>query len=98
MIDVKSEKLLRLEAVSRIKWLPKQSTKRLAFSTVYRWATRGVRGGIKLETVRIGSALHTSEEAVERFIYRSSGEPAAAISQGAADANTEERLRQMGAM
>jgi hypothetical protein len=42
--------------------------------------------------------LHTSEEAVERFIYRSSGEPAAAISQGAADANTEERLRQMGAM
>ena len=38
-------------------------------STVWRWTIRGV-AGVKLETVRIGHAVFTSEEAVARFLHR----------------------------
>ena len=38
-------------------------------STVWRWTIRGV-AGVKLETVRIGHAVFTSEEAVTRFLQR----------------------------
>ncbi len=38
-------------------------------ATVYRWASRGVRG-IKLETIRVGGTLCTSVEAIQRFCDR----------------------------
>jgi hypothetical protein len=46
---------------------PRPNGRRLHFSTIWRWATRGVRGGIRLATVRIGGATYTSREAIQRF-------------------------------
>ena len=61
MIDVNRETLLRL----------KQAAKRLPgnvhISTVYRWIKLGVNGGTKLEAVKMGGQLYTSEEAMQRF-------------------------------
>lgn len=37
------------------------------YSTVHRWAKRGV-GGVRLETAKLGGRLFTSVEAVERLI------------------------------
>ena len=39
-------------------------------STVSRWASRGLRGGIKLEVFRLGGQLMTSTEAVKRFLEK----------------------------
>ena len=36
-------------------------------STIWRWSLHGV-GGVKLETVKIGSRIVTSKQAVTRFI------------------------------
>lgn len=41
--------------------------KRPNLSTIFRWAHRGI-GGKKLETVRIGSRILTSKQAMTRFI------------------------------
>lgn len=39
-------------------------------SSIWRWASSGVRGGIRLETVRVGGRVYTSREAIFRFIAR----------------------------
>ncbi len=45
------------------------SGRRPHLSSVRRWAgPRGVRGGIRLETLVIGGRVFTSEEAIERFV------------------------------
>ncbi len=49
------------------KRLPKRHGKKVHYSTVYRWATKGVRGRV-LETVRVGGVRYTSIEALERFL------------------------------
>lgn len=46
--------------------LPAVRGKRIHVSTLWRWATKGVRG-VKLEAVRLGSRWMTSSEALERF-------------------------------
>jgi hypothetical protein len=38
-------------------------------STIWRWTRRGVNN-VKLETVRIGHSVFTSEQAVTRFLAR----------------------------
>lgn len=43
--------------------------KRLAQSTFYRWASRGVKG-IRLETRFLGVGRYTSTEALQRFFDR----------------------------
>jgi hypothetical protein len=48
-------------------------------ATVYRWFTKGVRGGIKLETVLVGGRRFTSREAVQRFVDRLSGDRGDAV-------------------
>jgi hypothetical protein len=50
-------------------------------ATVYRWFTRGVRGGIKLETCLVGGRRFTSREAIQRFVDRLSGERGDAVQQ-----------------
>lgn len=49
------------------KWLPKRNGKKVHYSTVYRWATKGVRGRV-LETIRVGGVRYTSVQALERFL------------------------------
>ena len=62
-IDIHSEKL----------WLLKDAAKRLPsrphVSTLWRWHKRGCRG-IRLETVVIGGQRYTSDEAMQRFVDR----------------------------
>ena len=38
-------------------------------STLWRWASRGL-GGVKLETIRIGTRVFTSRQALTRFIEK----------------------------
>lgn len=55
------EQLLPLvEAVRRVGEKP-------SLQTVRRWCHRGIRGGKRLEFVRVGHELRTSVEAVKRF-------------------------------
>lgn len=51
--------------------LPRRRGKKISYSTVYRWAQRGVRGK-RLEVVRIGGVLYTSIEATSRFFCEDS--------------------------
>lgn len=64
MIDVQSEEVVSIrEATGHV---PKRNGKKVAVSTVWRWAMRGVRG-IRLETIVIGGTRRTSLEALQRF-------------------------------
>lgn len=79
-IDVHEEPLIRLaEVPAALPWLPKgRGGRPLNPSTLFRWATIGLRdrGGqtVRLEAVRAGGALATSEGAVKRFFGRLSGD------------------------
>jgi hypothetical protein len=68
MIDLKSESLLTLgQAAQR---LPRRRRGRpVNISTVFRWIAHGIRG-VRLEGIRVGGAIHTSEEALQRFADR----------------------------
>jgi hypothetical protein len=75
-IDVKNETLIRLADVPKLKWLPgRRGGRRLNVSTVFRW-TQPHRQ-IRLEAVRVGGALCTTEAALMRFFERQAN-PAAA--------------------
>lgn len=68
MIDITTEKIITLPEAAAM--LPaRRGGKRVHVSTLFRWAQKGSRG-VRLEVVRIGSALHTSKEAMQRFCDR----------------------------
>lgn len=58
------ERLLTLTEAA--KTLPRLNGKKIATTTLWRWATKGERG-IRLENLRIGRRIVTSVEALERF-------------------------------
>ena len=71
MIDLHTEHLLSLPAA--VKALPRTRTgKATHIATVYRWISRGIRG-VRLESIRVGGALYTSREAIQRFADRLTG-------------------------
>jgi hypothetical protein len=47
-------------------YLPKRNGKKVHYSTVYRWATKGVRGQV-LQTELIGGILYTTTGALLKF-------------------------------
>jgi hypothetical protein len=63
-----SDRLIPLRDVPGLPWLPRRrgSQGRLAVSTVWRWALRG-RNGVRLEMVRVGGCLCTTEAALMEF-------------------------------
>lgn len=66
MISLRDEPLLSLtEAANTI---PQIDGKRPHPSTIFRWMTDGVRGGIRLEFIRLGRRICTTEGAINRFI------------------------------
>ena len=69
-INLQREKLLPLNEVPR--HLPLRKGKRTHYSTIYRWATKGVRGHV-LESVLIGGIRYTTHEALERFVAHAHG-------------------------
>jgi len=58
--------------------LPRKGGKPINYSTIWRWASRGILGpggeSIRLPTVRIGRTRFTSRGALSRFIDRCRGE------------------------
>ena len=66
-IDIRSEEIFSLTAATKLPCFSnRRSGKRINVSTLWRWATLGVRG-IKLETIMAGGSRATSLEAIERF-------------------------------
>jgi hypothetical protein len=65
MIDMASERLITLNEAARLR-PPSRRGRPTHSSTVYRWISRGVRGQ-KLEAIRLGGTLYTSQEAMQRF-------------------------------
>lgn len=62
--------LLGEEAISLMdvpKFVPKRNGKKVHYSTVYRWATRGARGRV-LETAFSGGCRYTTLQAIGRFL------------------------------
>ncbi len=76
-IELKSETLLSVADVPRC--LPSRpGGRRVHVSAVYRWIHRGVRC-VRLEAVRVGGTMYTSEEALERFARRLSQSSTSAL-------------------
>jgi len=73
ILEEGTEQLMSLHDAANL--FPKRRRgKKPAFSTIWRWAMRGVNGA-RLETVRVGSTLCTTRAAVERFIEAQSERP-----------------------
>lgn len=53
-------------------WLGERTGKVPATSTMWRWTLRGVRGGVRLESFRIGGTTYTTPAMIRRFIERTS--------------------------
>lgn len=68
MIDINRESLLTVKQAQSA--LPN----RPSINTIYRWCWKGVRG-IKLDSIRVGGRIFTTEEACQRFILASSQIP-----------------------
>jgi hypothetical protein len=64
-IDVSRESVLSFADAARFVGKLK-GTKKVAFQTLFRWATKGCRG-IVLETVFVGGSRCTSVQALQRF-------------------------------
>ena len=61
--------------------------------TIYRWATKGMRG-FRLETIRIGGTLCTSHEALQRFFDRlTEADPAVRADAGGAPPLADEGVQ-----
>lgn len=73
-IDVKREQTIPLSDVPN--HLPRRRGKKVHYSTVYRWVTKGSRGRV-LDSVRVGGVRYTSIEALERFLQSNGSGPLA---------------------
>lgn len=69
MADI-PERLLTLSQAARLEWLPRRRLgKRVAPSSLFRWARTGCRG-VQLEVVRVAGSLCTTEAALLRFFQK----------------------------
>ncbi len=64
-LDLTNEKAIPLSEVPR--HVPRRRGKKVHYSTVYRWATKGARGRV-LDFVMVGGIRYTTLEAIERFL------------------------------
>ena len=67
-IDLSSEHLLNLSEAAKV-LPPLCGNRKVHVNTLYRWVSLGSRG-VRLEAVKIGRALVTSREALQRFAER----------------------------
>jgi len=70
-IDPLAGDLLTLAQAARL-FPPRRRESRLATSTLWRWATRGVRG-TRLHVVKVGGVTYTTAAAIRDFIERTNG-------------------------
>lgn len=64
-LDFAKEQAITLSEVPR--YVPKRRGKKVHYSTVYRWATKGARGRV-LATAMSGGIRYTTVEEVARFL------------------------------
>lgn len=64
-LDFAKEQAITLSEVPR--YVPKRRGKKVHYSTVYRWATKGARGRV-LATAMSGGIRYTTVEEVRRFL------------------------------
>jgi len=90
-IDFDKERPLTLAEVPR--YVPKRGGKKVHYSTVYRWTTKGARGRI-LESVMVGGIRYTTIEAVRRFL--AAKPTSATVTTAGLDDAIEQALQQAG--
>ena len=72
-IDPRQEPPIPFSQVPNLPWVPRRRRgRKLHPSSAYRWFRRGVRG-VKLEAIRVGGVLCTTEGALIRFFERLAG-------------------------
>jgi hypothetical protein len=64
MIDLSTEKLISLKEASKL--IPTFDGKSIHYATAWRWCRKGLKG-VRLEYVRCGQRIATSEKALNRF-------------------------------
>lgn len=97
-LDPRTEQMIPLTAVPSLPWVPRtRAGKRIDISTPIRWAQRGILAEdgrrVYLESLRIGNALHTSEEALVRFFQATSRQSPCPSAD--AQRSTRDRAREM---
>jgi hypothetical protein len=93
MIDIHRERILTPAQAARVR-PPGRKGRPTNVATVYRWIKKGVRG-VKLEGIRIGGSLYTSQEALQRFAERLTNRTSApAVSHAPPDARHERNVDQ----
>ena len=68
MIDIEREEIIPLKEVAD--YCATTFKHRPHYGVVYRWVRKGCYG-VKLETIRLGSKIFTSKQAVSRFVHDS---------------------------
>lgn len=92
MIDINTE---QVEPLDEIKIIGDP-----AIATRWRWCLRGLRGGVKLETILIGNRRYTSKEAVTRFVQALNtpkDNPSKVVTQSQRERQTETSRRKLKA-
>jgi hypothetical protein len=70
MIDISTKRLIPLSDCPRLRWLPRRRRgRRPHAATFFRWAKHGLRG-VRLETIRVGGTLCTTQDALRTFFER----------------------------
>lgn len=93
MVDPATEQLLLLTEASAI--INPSHPPHIA--TIWRWATAGLKGGIRLESIKVGGQRFTSREAIRRFLVRINEPAAVPMEPSAAAIAAGKRLEEMGA-
>jgi hypothetical protein len=71
-LDFDNEQPITLADVPR--HVPKRQGKKIHYSTVYRWVSKGARGRV-LESALVGGVRFTTVEAVGRFLAANTSTP-----------------------
>jgi hypothetical protein len=99
MIDIATENLVHIADVPKLPFMrSRRRGKNVNIATVWRWRAVGLRG-VKLEVTRMGGAIVTSVEALQRFfraIDATYGEPVAAPSRERSVRDAERVLEKAG--
>ena len=74
-------------------YLPMRRGRKIHYSTIFRWATKGTRGRV-LETTLVGGIRYTTIEALERFLGNAVPTPTSFAA--ASQAEIERALDQVG--
>ena len=92
VINLQTEHAIPIREVPR--HVPRRNGKKVHYSTVYRWVTKGVRGK-RLESVMVGGIRYTTTEAIGRFL---NGKPSDAQTPrvNESDLAVDEALRRAG--